>query len=193
MNRLSVSSSRSIVRRNSSPRFRVDVVAQQQARAVADVLDRVREVVHEARGDAAEHRLALLALDVLLQLDEAIGHRVERVAEVRELVAGPDVHARVELAGGDGLGRALQRENRRDELAPEQVADRDHAEQRDRDRDDELPLQLGGVGVGLAGRLLDDDRPAERRDARGDAELGDAAFVHVFARHRIRREPRGAA
>ena len=63
-------------------RFCVDIVAHQQARAVAEVLDRMREVVDEAGGDAAEHRLPLLALDVLLQLDQAIGHRVERVAEV---------------------------------------------------------------------------------------------------------------
>ena len=46
---------------------------------------------------AAEHRLPLLALDVFLQLDQAIGHRVERVAELAELVAGADVDARVEL------------------------------------------------------------------------------------------------
>ena len=76
-----------MVRRNSLARFRVEVVAQQQPRAVADVLDRVREVVDEAGGDAAEHRLPLLPLDVFLQLDEAVGHRVERVAELAELVA----------------------------------------------------------------------------------------------------------
>ena len=85
-------------------RFGIEVVAQQQPRAVADVLDRVGQVVDQAGGDAAEHRLALLALDVLLQLDEPVGHRVERVAELAELVAGVDVDARVELAGGDGLG-----------------------------------------------------------------------------------------
>ena len=49
-----------------------------------------------------------------------------------------DVDARVELAGGDGLRAALQRQDRLDEAAAEEVADRDHDEQRDGDRDDEL-------------------------------------------------------
>ena len=93
----------------SVARLGVEVVAQQQARAVADVLDRVREVVDEAGGDAAEHRLALLALDVFLQLDEAIGHRVEGVAEIAELVAGRMATRVVELAGGDVLRAALER------------------------------------------------------------------------------------
>ena len=52
---------------------------------------------------AAEHRLTLLPLDVFLQLDEPVGHRVERVAELAELVAGVDVDARLEIAGGHGL------------------------------------------------------------------------------------------
>ena len=64
----------------------------------------MREVVDEAGGDAAEHRLPLLPLDVLLQLDQAVGHRVEGVAELAELVAAADVDARVELAGGDAVG-----------------------------------------------------------------------------------------
>ena len=41
----------------------------------------------------------------------------------------------------------------------------------------------GGAGVGLVGRLLDDDRPAERRDSRRDTQLAAAAVV-VFVRHR---------
>ena len=105
-------------------RLGIHVVAQQEARAVADVLDRVRQVVDEAGGDAAEHRLALLPLDVLLQLDQLVGHRVERLAELGELVAGPDVHAFLEVARREGLGAALQREDRRDELAAEEVAAR---------------------------------------------------------------------
>ncbi len=71
-------------------------------------------------------------------------------------------------------------------LRPKQIADGDHHEQRDRDRDDQLALQRGGVGVGLARRLLDDDRPAELRDARGDAELAAAVLVGVFLRDRRR-------
>ena len=41
-----------------------------QLAAVADVLDRMRQVVDQAGGDAPEHRLAFLLPDVLLQLDE---------------------------------------------------------------------------------------------------------------------------
>ena len=57
-----------------------------QLAAVADVHDRVGEIVDEAGGDAAEHHLAFLLADVFLQLDETIGHRVERVAELVDLV-----------------------------------------------------------------------------------------------------------
>src|SRR3712207_9202569 len=49
-----------------------------QLAAVADVLDRVREVVHEADGDASEHRLAFLLLHVLLELHETVRHVVDR-------------------------------------------------------------------------------------------------------------------
>ena len=93
-------------------RLGIHIVARDQAGAVADVLDRMREVVHQARGDAAEHRVPLLALDVLLQLDEPIRHRVEGVAELAELVARADVDARIELAGGQSLGAALELEDR---------------------------------------------------------------------------------
>jgi hypothetical protein len=48
------------------PRFRVEVVAHQQTCAVADVLNRMREIVDETGRDAAEHRLAFLPLDFLL-------------------------------------------------------------------------------------------------------------------------------
>ena len=81
-------------------RFRIHIVAEQQPRAVADVLDGMRQVVDEPRGDAAEHRLPLLALHFFLELPEPIGHGVERVPEGAEFVAGADVHARVELPRG---------------------------------------------------------------------------------------------
>ena len=63
---------------------------QDQLAAVADVLDRVGEVVDEAGGDAAEHHLALLLADVLLQLDQPIGHRVEGVAELADFVVAAE-------------------------------------------------------------------------------------------------------
>ena len=121
-------------------RVPIQVIAQQEPRAVADVLDGVREVVHESSGNPPEHRLALLPLDVLLQLDQLIGHRVERLAEIEEFVVGEDLHASLELTGRQRMCAALQREDRRDELASKQIPDRDHRQQDDRDRDDELPL-----------------------------------------------------
>ena len=105
------------------PRLRIDVVAQQQARVVADVLDRVRQIVHEAGGDTAEHRLSLFLLDVLLELRQPVGHGVERGAELAELVAAPDADAGVELTGGDVVSCVLQREDRIDERPAEQVSD----------------------------------------------------------------------
>ena len=144
----------------------------------------MREVVHEAGRDPAEHRLPLLALDVFLQLDEPIGHRVEGVAELAELVARADVDARVELAGGQFLRAALELEDRVDERPSEDEADGDHAEQRDGDRRHELPAKLRGGGVGFARRLFDDDGPAEGRNARGDAEIAAAVGVDVLERDR---------
>ena len=86
-----------------------------QLAAVADVLDRMRQVVDQAGGDAAEHRLALLLPDVLLQLDEAVGHRVERVAELVDLVTSRKRDALVEPPFGNRAGRPGQREDARDE------------------------------------------------------------------------------
>ena len=166
-------------------RLGVNVVAQQQPRAVADVLNRVREVVHETRRHAPEHRLPLLPLQVFLQLDEAICHDVERLTQIRELVAGRDVDARVQMASrGDVVRGALELEDRIDERAAERVADGNHREQRQRDRDDELLLQLLGAGECFVGRLLDHDGPAERRNLRRHSEVAAAVLVHVLARHR---------
>ena len=52
--------------------------------------------MHQAGGDAAEHRLALFLSDVLGQLHELVRHAVERVAELLELVLRVDRHALVE-------------------------------------------------------------------------------------------------
>ena len=46
----------------------------------------MREVVDQAGGDAAEHHLPFLLADVFLQLDQAVGHRVEGVAELADFV-----------------------------------------------------------------------------------------------------------
>ncbi len=173
-------------------RLGIDVVAQQQARAVADVLNRMRQVVDETGGNPAEHRLAFLPLHVLLQLDELVGHGVEGLTQLGEFVARADVHALFQAAGGKGLRAALQREDRSDELTTEEIADGNHYEKRDRDRDDELALKHTGVRVRVARRLLDDHRPAERRHRRGHAELLVAVFVGVLARDGPLRAAGGA-
>ena len=159
-------------------------VAQEQPRVVADVLHRVLQIVEEPCGDPAEHRLALLALDVLLQLTEPVRHRVERVAQFAEFVLRVDGDARLEQALGDGLGAALQREDRRDEVPAEQQAEADHDEERERDGDGQLTLQRLSARVRFARRLLDDDGPVERSDRRGDGELAAAVGVHVLRRRR---------
>ena len=61
---------------------------------------------------------------------------------------------------------------------PKQIADGDHDRAaRRRWRRSSWRCSCGRAGVGLARRLLDDDGPAERRDARGDAELAAAVLV----------------
>ena len=142
--------------------FQVVEHLDDQLAAVADVLNRVREVVHEADRDAAEHRLPFLLPDVFLQLDEPVGHVVEREAELAELVARVDLHALVELALGQRPGAARQRENRIDEAVAPEVPDAKHGQQRDGDGDAQLPLQADWDRERLGARLLDDDRPAER-------------------------------
>ena len=135
MKRFSVASSRSIVRWNIRARLGVEIVAQQQPRAVADVLDRMGEVVDQAGGDAAEHRLALLALDVLLELDEPVGHGVEGVPELAELVAGRGCRracraGRRRRPASPRCSAKIGAMNRR----PKSIADADHDEQGQRDR-----------------------------------------------------------
>ncbi len=114
-------------------------------------------------------------------VDQAIGHGVEGLAQIAELVVAPDGHARVELTGGDVVRAALQREDRVDEAASEEIADRDHGEQRQRDRDEQQTLKHHGAGVGLARRLFDDHAPAELWDARADPQIAAAVLVHVLA------------
>ena len=95
----------------------------------------------EAGGDLAEHGLPLLAPDVLLELDEAIGHRVEGVAELADFVLAANRDALVHAAFGEGLSRLGQREDARDEGAAPEPAQDDRAEQGEADGDEELTLR----------------------------------------------------
>ncbi len=79
--RLIWANSRSIVRLNSSRYSASSCIFSDEPAVVLDVLERMRQIVHEACGHAAEHRVALLLPDVLLQLAQAVRHAVERVAE----------------------------------------------------------------------------------------------------------------
>ena len=112
-----------------------------QLAAVADVLNRMRQIVDEAGSDAPEHRLAFLLPDVLLQLDDAVGHRVEGVAELFELVLAAHRDALVETALGNRQRRAPEREDAGQERPAPQRADDDGAEKSGADDGEELPLQ----------------------------------------------------
>ena len=112
--------------------------AHDQLAAVADVLHRMREIVHEAGRHAAEHRLPLLLSHVLGELDELVGHAVEGVAQLPEFVFRGNRDALVEAPCGDGVRAAHEREDRLDERAPEEVADADGDEQREADDEDQL-------------------------------------------------------
>jgi hypothetical protein len=71
-----------------------------QLAAVADVLDRMGEVVDEADRDTSEQHLSFCLADVLLQFHEAIGHVVEGEAELTDLVGRVDDDPLVEPAFG---------------------------------------------------------------------------------------------
>ena len=135
-----------------------------QLAAVPDVLDRVRQVVHQAGGDPAEHRLAFLLAHVLLQLDDAVGHRVEGVAELLQLVVAGEGDPLVEPPFADGQGRPLEGEDAGDEGAGPQVADHQCAEQRRADDVEQLRPQLAVQPEGLGLRLLDADPPIQAGD-----------------------------
>ena len=156
--------------------------AHDQLAAVADVLNRVREVVDEPGRHAAEHGLPLLLPDVFGQLDELVGHAVEGVAELLELVLGGDRDALIEPAFRDGVGAAHELEDRPDERASEEDANGHRDEKGDADDEAELQRQLVRHGVRFAARLLDHDGPIEGRQRRGHAEHLHAALVGVLQR-----------
>ena len=91
----------------------------------------MRQIVHQPGGDAAEHRLPFLLADVFLELDEPVGHRVERVAQLVDLVAAADRDPLVHLAGGNRPRGVRQGEDPGDERARPDPAEHDRAEQGD--------------------------------------------------------------
>ena len=133
-----------------------------QLAAVADVLDRVRQIVHQAGGDAAEHRLPFLLADFFLQLDQPVGHRVEGVAELPDFVLPDSVDALVHAAVGDRARDARQREDALDEGSAPHPAEHDRAEQRQADGREQLPLE----------RVRDSERIARSAVRRGRSSAG---------------------
>src|SRR5205823_3426852 len=104
----------------------VDVLAEQQPSVITYVLYRMIQVVKQAGDHPPEHRLSFLSLHVLLELNEAVGHRVERGAELTKFVSRVDGDAAFELAFRKRLGAALQDENWRDEPAAEHESGANH-------------------------------------------------------------------
>ena len=112
-----------------------------------------------------EHGLAFLALEVLGQLDQLS----PMVLNADQVMNSSPVD--VERARQHQRPAPVPRFNMRIgriNCRPE-VTNRDHREQRDRDRD-EADVKHCGVPISLACRLLDDERPAERRHPRGYAD-----------------------
>src|SRR5512138_821306 len=111
-----------------------------QFAAVADVLNRMRDVVDEADRDTPERSLPLFLADIFLQLDEPIRHVVEGVAELPELVGGRDGDSFVEIACGERACSASKGQDGVDEAATPEIADSEHREQGESDGDFELTL-----------------------------------------------------
>jgi hypothetical protein len=105
-----------------------------------------------------------LALEPRVRLLELRSHAVELGAERLELIAGPHGNALIELPGADPRRARLQRLDRRDH-PPGQDQARHH---RQHDADDQQADRAldGGVEAleRFLERLLDEDRPAQRRD-----------------------------
>ncbi len=77
----------------------------------------MREVVDQAGGDASERRLTFLLDRLRLQRREAIGHQVERVAQLRELVLAMDLDALLQPPFGKCARAAHQVADRAQERA----------------------------------------------------------------------------
>ena len=98
----------------------------------------MREVVDETGRDPAEHRLPLLLSDVVLELHDPVGHAVEGLSQLVELVTPGNVDPLLEPALGDRLRATHEREDRADEGSAPVVADRDRGQQRQCDHEEEL-------------------------------------------------------
>ena len=122
-----------------------------------------RRLLLEGLRQLARPRLHL-ALEPRVRFLELGGHAVELVAQRLQLVARPDVDALVQLSRADPGRADPERLDGRDHPSGEEQARRDrqeHAENEETDR----ALDRGVESLErLPERLLDEDRPLERRD-----------------------------
>ena len=153
-----------------------------QLAAVADVLNRMREIVDEAGGDAAEHRLPFLLSDVLLQLDQPIGHRVERVAELPDLVAARRATTRSSIRPS-AIARVA-----RVSAKMRLMNDRPHNQPRMTVPSSARPMAASsctrscdGDRECLLGRLLDDDGPVQIRARRQPRRAFAPPLVSIWS------------
>ena len=159
--------------------LRILVELQHQPAVVADVLDRVRQIVDEAGGDAPERRLPLLPHRLGLQRHEPVGHAVEGAPQLGELVAAGDGHSILEPPFGERSGAAHQRVQRPHEAAAPDHRDEEGQRQPGEHGHHQEALQPRRQREGLDRALLDDDPPAERADRPRDAEHLDALVRRV--------------
>src|SRR5438128_1407882 len=134
----------------------------------------------QADGNTTKDRLSLCLSDVLLQLDEPVGHVIEGMSELAEFIGRVDSHTLFEMAARERARSARQREDWIDEAAAPEIADDQHRQQRKRDRDFKLSLQRNRNREGFRLWLFDDDGPAQRWDGRAYAQYGTAC-IGVFS------------
>ena len=168
----------------------VVVHLQHQLAVVADVLDRVRDVVHQAGGDAAERRLALLLDRFGLQRDQAIAIRLKASPSCANSSCPstgtrsskrPSASARVPRI------RPIGRRNER----PQNERDCDRGKQREADGQRQEALEADGEGERLRGRLLDHDPPAETRHRLHHGQHRAAVGASYSAQRGARLVPTG--
>lgn len=186
-----VENSRSTVRWNSVRVLLVVVHLEDQPAVVLDVLEGVRQIVHESRRDLSEHRMALLLAHVLLQCHQTVGHPVEPVPEAAQLGDRVDVDPLVETSLGDRARRVRDRHDGPDEGTGPDGADEDHDEQGEADRGQEFALVEHGRRERLTSRLFHQHEPLEFGDPHADAQQRGAVLALVLVHHRLFTARRG--
>ena len=156
-----------------------------RARDGAEDLRR-RRLLRERLGEVLRARLDLL-LQVGVGLLQARRHAVELLGEGLKLVARAHLDALAEVAGLHALGARLEGADGRDHPT------REHQARHDGERDAEDEEERGAPDgraerlEGLLERLLDEDRPSQRRDGRvrGEHLLPSCVARGVHAGRRL--------